>query len=44
MAELIKEARHKIKPVLNAMSKEELDRLVLDLEETKKTNKQLIIT
>lgn len=43
MAELIKEARHKIKPVINAMSKEELEKLVTDLESAKKNN-QLVIT
>ena len=35
MDELIKEARSKIKPVINAMSKEELDKLVLDLDQAK---------
>ena len=38
MAELIKEARHKIKPVIHAMSKEELDSLCIDLETAKKNN------
>lgn len=38
MAELIKEARHKIKPVIHAMSKEELDKLCIDLETAKKNN------
>jgi hypothetical protein len=36
MAELIKEARHKIKPVIHAMSKEELESLVKDLKTAKK--------
>lgn len=39
MVELIKEARSKIKPVINAMSKEELNKLVISLEEAKKDNK-----
>ena len=43
MAELIKEARHKIKPVIHAMSKEELESLVKDLKTAKKDS-QLTIT
>lgn len=35
MVELIKEARSKIKPVINAMSKEELNKLVISLEDAK---------
>ena len=36
MKELIKEARAKIKPVLKAMSDEELDSIIITLEEAKK--------
>ena len=43
MEELIKEARAKIKPVIHAMSKEELNSLLISLEEAKQNN-QIVIT
>ena len=43
MKELIAEARSKIQPVIHAMSKEELNSLLMSLEEAKKNN-QIIIT
>jgi hypothetical protein len=38
MKELIAEARAKIKPVIHAMSKEELNSLLISLEDAKKNN------
>jgi len=43
MKELIAEARSKIKPVIHAMSKEELNSLLISLEESKQDN-QIIIS
>lgn len=43
MKELIAEARAKIKPVIHAMSKEELNSLLISLEDAKKNN-QIVIT
>ena len=42
MKELIKEARAKIKPVIKAMSDEELDSMIMTLEEAKKDNSVVI--
>lgn len=43
MHDLILEARSKIKPVIHAMSKEELDRLLMSLEKAKQ-NSQIVIS
>ena len=42
MAELIKEARDKIKPVIKVMSDEELDSIIMTLEDAKK-DKSIIL-
>ena len=43
MKDLILEARSKIKPVIHAMSKEELNRLIISLEQAKQNN-QIVIS
>jgi mevalonate kinase len=43
MTDLIAEARSKIKPVIHAMSKEELNKLIVSLDQAKKNN-QIVIS